>query len=140
MAKTIVLVACVSEKNRRCAAKDLYTSDWFCKASAYARRSGDAWYILSAKHGLLDPNAEIDPYNETLNTMPAASRRAWAQRVLRSLEPLLKPGDVVVLLAGTKYREHLIEPLQRRGCRVEVPMAGLRIGEQLSWLKAQIDR
>src|SRR5690606_31458617 len=137
---TIVLVACVSEKrNQRSAAKELYTSDWFRKASAYAKCIGDAWFILSARHGLLAPDTEIEPYNETLNTMPVARRRAWALRVLSNLEPLLESGDAVVLLAGMRYRENLVGPLRRWGCRVEVPMEGLRIGEQLSWLKARSD-
>jgi hypothetical protein len=38
------------------------------------------------------------------------------------------------MFAGQRYREFLVEPLQRRGIKVEVPMANLALGEQLAWL------
>jgi hypothetical protein len=40
----------------------------------------------------------------------------------------------VVMIAGARYREFLIEPLRRRGIVVEAPLEGLRRGEQLNWL------
>ena len=115
-------------------ARDLYISDWFLKASAYADRISDQWFILSAKYGLLDPDDVIDPYDETLNKMPVKARRDWAVKVLDELIPQLDHDDQVVILAGMKYREFLVDPLGAKGFQVEIPMEGLRIGEQLSWL------
>ena len=139
MAKKIALVACVSKKNPiPMPARDLYISDWFRKASAYATRVADAWYTLSAKYGLLAPGTVIEPYDETLNRMPAAARRAWAGRVSKDLGRVLQPGDQVVILAGIKYRENLIDPIREMGCSVEIPMEGLGIGKQLRWLKQQL--
>jgi hypothetical protein len=138
MAKTIALVACVSKKNKRpMEARDLYISDWFKKASVYAETISEKWYILSAKYGLVDPNAIIEPYNETLNNMPVSERRTWSLRVMQDLRPQLDIGDHIVILAGMKYREFLVEPLRSAGCQVDIPMEGLRIGEQLSWLLKQ---
>ncbi len=71
--------------------------------------------------------------------MPAAARRAWAQRVLLDLDRLLEPGDTVVILAGDRYRAHLVDPIREMGCGVEIPLEGLRIGEQLGWLKQQLE-
>ena len=139
MAKKIVLVSCV--KKKKCIAlpaQDLYCSDWFRKASAYAASAADEWYILSAKHGLLEPGAVIEPYCKTLNDMSAAERRAWARRVWDEFKEKLEPGDHVVVLAGVKYREYLIDPVQRIGCSVEIPMEGLRFGEQKNWLKQRL--
>ena len=115
-------------------ARDLYTSDWFLKASSYAVKNSNRWFILSAKYGLLDPDDVIEPYDKTLNNMPVKARRDWAVKVLDELIPQLNNGDQVVFLAGMKYREFLVDPLYARGCQVEIPMEGLRIGEQLSWL------
>ena len=135
MSRTIALVACVSKKNESpMSARDLYISDWFLKASAYADRISDQWFILSAKYGLLDPDDVIDPYDETLNKMPVKARRDWAVRVQDELIPQLNYGDQLVILAGMKYREFLVDPLGASGYQVEIPMEGLRIGEQLSWL------
>lgn len=42
------------------------------------------------------------------------------------------------ILAGDRYREFLTPMLQARGVQVDVPMQGLRIGEQLRWLDRQM--
>lgn len=139
MSRTIICVLCVSQKqNTATLARDLYTSDWFRKAAAYAEKHADAWYILSAKYGLVSPDQNIAPYDETLNRMPASARRAWAQRVIKDLRGHLKPGDRVIFLAGARYRENLVAHIQKLGCTAEIPMQGLRIGEQKRWLKEQL--
>lgn len=135
MARKIALVACVSKKRTSPqAAKDLYCSDWFIKASNYALHHSDRWFILSARYGLVQPSAVIEPYNGTLKIMPQLKRKHWAERVMIDLKKILEPGDEVIFLAGISYREHLIEPIQQLGCVVQVPMEGLGIGQQLSWL------
>jgi hypothetical protein len=138
--KTVVLVSCVSQKaSRAMPAQDLYVSDWFRKASAYAKRISDEWYILSAKYGLIKPGTFIGPYDETLSLMKTRDRRMWARRVVDELREILEPGDRVVFLAGKMYRRHLTGPIRRIGCAIRVPMEGLRIGEQLSWLRERVE-
>jgi hypothetical protein len=92
----------------------------------------DGIFILSAKHGLLPPEEEIEPYDLTLNRMSAVDRRTWAERVLRKLAEV---GDLeedrFTFLAGSRYREHLL-PRIRHG---HIPMEGLPIGKQLKFLK-----
>jgi hypothetical protein len=63
-----------------------------------------------------------------------AERRAWAGKVLDQLIPRLRGHQRVVMLAGARYREFLVEPLQQRGIKVDIPMAHMRRGEQLGWL------
>jgi hypothetical protein len=137
--KTVYLVSCVSEKAGSCLpAEELYASDWFKKARCYVSRQmkgGDEWYILSAKHHVVTPRQRLEPYNETLKKMRRADRLRWTQRVLGQLRQILQPGDIVVMLAGERYREILEPGLCSLGCIVNVPMRGLRIGQQLSWLK-----
>lgn len=133
--KTVYLVSCVAKKRSGVhAAKDLYDSPLFRKARAYAETRADAWYILSAKYGLVEPNAQISPYDRTLNNMGMAERRQWGFAVFDQLRTQVETGDTVVFLAGQRYREFIEKPLQECGVAVEVPMGGMRIGEQLSWL------
>ncbi len=132
---TIYLLSCVSQKQPvPTPARDLYTSSWFRKARSYVERMRRPWFVLSAKYGLVHPDEVISPYDLTLNTMPIADRRRWANRVLTELEPNLEGVGCVVFLAGQRYREFLELPLRSRGLNVCVPMEGLRIGEQLNWL------
>jgi hypothetical protein len=112
----------------------LYVSDWFCKARRYAEASRCSWFILSAEYGLVSPDQVVAPYERTLNTMAVAERRAWAERVSRQLAETVPHVARVVFLAGERYREFLTRRLTERGVVVSVPMEGLRIGEQLSWL------
>jgi hypothetical protein len=133
--RTIALVACAARKQGRpTRAADLYVSDLFRKSRTYAERHAAAWFVLSAKHGLVEPTAEVEPYEMTLNAMTAVERGAWSARVLRQLEHVVKRGDTVIVLAGIRYREGIVQQLEELGAKVEVPMAGLRIGEQLAWL------
>ncbi len=75
----IGLVGCVKDnKSYRCKAKDLYVSDLFRKAKTYAERNYDHWFILSAKHHLVDPETEIDPYDKTLNDANDLERKKWS--------------------------------------------------------------
>ena len=105
------------------------------KARSFVERTGAPWYILSALHGLVDPEALGKCYEKTLNEMPTAERRRWADDVLAALQPKLNSGDTVVILAGRKYRAFLTEELTAVGVHVDVPMQDLRQGQQLAWLK-----
>ena len=114
------------------------TSPWFRKARTYADGTGQPWFILSAQYGLVHPDEMIAPYDLTLNTMPVVERRRWASRVLTQLEPHLNGIKSVTFLAGRRYREFLEPSLRSRGLVVSIPMEGLRIGEQLSWLTREL--
>ena len=131
----LCLVSCVAQKLSHAApAKDLYRSDWFRKARRFVEARGWPWLILSAKHGLLEQEQVIAPYNKTLKKMRVAERRDWAEGCLEALGPHLVGVKSVVFLAGKEYREFLAPALRDRGIEVHVPMAGLRRGEQLAWL------
>ena len=135
----LCLVSCASGKRlTRTPARCLYTSGWFRKARAYVESTGWPWFVLSAKYGLLSPERIVEPYNETLNEMSKFEQCLWSWKVLGNLEPHLEGVDSVVILAGESYREFLEPELRDRGFGVCVPMRGLRIGEQLSWLKEHI--
>lgn len=134
----IYLVSCVGKKHDRAMpAKDLYASEWFCKAREYVERRSGVWYILSAKLGLVEPDQVIEPYEQTLNRMPIADRRAWARRVRDQMDARLPSGSgqggQCIVLAGTRYREFLMDYLNDR-FKVQVPMDRLASGKQLQWL------
>jgi len=131
----VVLVSCVRGKLSETApARLLYRSEWFLKARTFVEGQGLTWFILSALHGVVSPDVEIAPYERTLNDASVDERRTWADKVQRQLTPLLAGKRRIVVLAGLRYREFLVPALVRRGYAVEVPMEGLRIGEQLAWL------
>lgn len=133
--RTIVLISCgKSKRSHRCQAQHLYTGDLFQKSLAYARRIGaDAIFILSAKHGLLELEQEIAPYEMTLLGMPALEIARWGDLVLERLRSHAQLTDRFVILAGMVYRARLVPHLTN----VELPLRGLRFGEQLKFLKPE---
>ena len=138
MAK-IGLVTCGSQKLKHPAsAQDIYVSALFTKSRRWVEANCEQWYILSAKHGLLDPTLTIEPYNMTLNTMPSQDRWQWASGVVQAISQKIQLSDRLVILAGQKYREHLIQPLEFKGYQIEIPMAGLPIDKQLQWLEKDV--
>jgi len=140
MTRVISIVQCVSKKrDTPQLARDLYISSLFVNAAPYAEKISDEWYIISAKYGLVRPSDFIEPYNVTLKKMSAPERREWAEQVFSDLKPLLNATDTVVFLAGVIYRENLVKKVEELGCPVEIPMEGLRIGEQVSWLQEQLE-
>ena len=135
LAGALVLVSCVKSKQSQPApARELYTSAWF-RGVRDLIEAGDArWFILSALHGLVHPDAVIAAYDHTLNSLGIAERRAWAKKVLDKLLPETEGYPRVVIFAGQRYREFLVKPLESRGIVIDTPMERLRLGEQLGWL------
>jgi hypothetical protein len=83
MTADVALIACSKMKvEEQVAAKDLYSLPLFKMSRGYAERNADRWFILSAEHGLLDPETTTSPYDTTLNRMAAASRREWVKGVI----------------------------------------------------------
>lgn len=135
MVERVVLVSCVKTKTEApCRASDLYASAWFKKAKALIERNQLKWFILSAEHGLVDPATIIAPYEKTLNKMGVAERKLWASKVITQMSTSLPEAEEVIVLAGDRYREHLMPYLRSRFSLVSVPMEGLTSGRQLNWL------
>jgi hypothetical protein len=133
---TAILLGCVKAKaGRPLAARDLYVSPLFRKRRAYAEASGRPWFIYSAKHGIVDPDFVLEPYDQTLNAMPARERRALGELAARQLADRFGDlrGRVFEIHAGDRYVQALAPPLAERRARLVNPVEGLRLGEQLHW-------
>jgi len=134
MSKRIVLISCVSQKlSQRAKAKELYVSTLFKLNLKYAEKlEPDEIFILSAKHGLLSLDQQIEPYEQTLNNMRSGEVKEWASRVFKQISEVCSIDDTeFIFLAGDKYRKYLLPYLKNS----LIPLKGLRIGEQLQKLK-----
>ena len=137
MSKRIVLISCVSKKLSRSAkAKDLYISTLFKLNLKYAKKlEPDKIFILSAKYGLLPLGQEIEPYEQTLNNMRSNEIKQWASRVLDQIKQVCSINETeFTFLAGDKYRKYLLPHIKN----AQIPLEGLRIGEQLQRLKGLV--
>jgi len=144
--KTIAFVGCTKKKQPYpCRAGTMYRpSTLFSKLCDYIGTNDpvDALFILSAKHGLLDPETTIEPYNETLNEKSVTELQEWSRNVVRDLEMFiterrLEDDDVTLkFYCGERYRRFVISSMEVRypHWKIEIPMKGLGIGQQLRYL------
>lgn len=131
----IGLVACSRSKADSAApARQLYVSPLFREASAYAERHYGAgrWFILSALHGLVDPDTVLVPYDLSLRQLSLRAREAWGDRVAVELTDRFPAGTVLWFHAGALYRDAIASVAPHQ---VRFPLAGLGIGEQLAWYR-----
>jgi hypothetical protein len=164
--KTVCLVACgKSKRGHSSPAKDMYLGDLFKKSRAWAERNADEWAILSAKHFLLEPEKVIEPYEQRMPTNIADQRR-WARMVNDAVvqrwcqagfhtprqdeyggrpvewDPNRAGMPKIIVLAGKDYRTAFEGEFVESGyclrMTIDVPMQGMEIGEQLSWLKKEL--
>lgn len=137
MSPRIGLVGCVKQKQPgRAPARDLYTSTLFRGRRGYVERTCDRWFILSARHGLVDPDEVLGWYDQTLDDATAKKRAAWSERVLAQLRERL--GELAGLTfeahAGAAYLDFgLVEGLLAEGAVVERPAQGLGLFQQYAF-------
>lgn len=140
----IGLVGCVKTKGpTRAPAADLYRSALFRGRRQAVESTCDRWFVLSAKHGLVDPTRRLEPYDVTLTTASVADRRKWSRQVIRQLEQSLGPlgGCTFEVHAGAAYTDWgLVEGLRAEGARVVRPAQGLSLGDQLAFYRDRSKR
>jgi hypothetical protein len=130
----VILLGCVKEKlDHPAPAKDLYCSRLWNARRAYAEASELPWLILSAEHGVLDPDQELAPYDVALRSLSVSERRSWGERVVHALARRFASLDGMSfeVHAGEAYRTSIEPGLRTRGAWVEAPLAGLTIGRHL---------
>jgi hypothetical protein len=162
----VILVGCSKRKQegpQPYPAADLYTSPLFRASRAYAIQEvsqeapGHAcWAILSAKWGLLRPQAMVVPYQKPMTVMKAEAAE-WAREVWREVESLAvdaarqagrthreitELGLALEVLAGRDYARPLVAGARARGPRVTLaePLGGMMLGRRLQWLNRQLGR
>jgi hypothetical protein len=80
----------------------------------------------------------LDPYDLALKDLGRAARRSWSLEVLAAIDEQIAPAvrDIFEIHAGSEYRDFgVVAGLAARGCQVEIPTAGMRIGEQLRFYR-----
>ena len=113
-------------------ARDLYVSPLFRAARAYAQRHYAQWFVLSARHGLVEPDTVLDPYELSLRRLSASERELWGDRVAVELTDRFPAGTVLWFHAGALYRDAIASVVPHQ---VRFPLAGLGIGQQLAWYR-----
>jgi len=149
MTKRCAIVGCGSQKLELSGDKGpvaisrLYTSNYFELKREYAAVCCDEYLILSAKHGLVQPDFCVtDGYDLTVSDFNTTALSQWVSDISFELRRIAghHPGETLVMLAGQDYLEPLKSTLTHLPNKVEYPFEDTDgIGEQMGWLKDQIE-
>lgn len=131
-----IFISCTKTKAAQCcAAKEMYKGELFKHAYKYAQSLNGKIWILSAKYGLLHPNDIIMPYNKTLINANKIECKRWAYNVyLQMINKKIDFEEDAVFLCGKNYYKYLIAKFSKGSA----PLAHMRIGQQLKFLKERI--
>lgn len=137
---TLYIVGCGAVKLPHAApAASLYTGCLFRDARAHVEaeiaRTGGAWRILSARHGLIRPDLWLAPYDYTLTELLREVGRAGAVEDLRDrLAAILTAATCrrVEVHAGALYAELLREAADGLAEFID-PLRGREIGMRRQW-------
>ena len=141
MTPTHILIGCGARKLDHAApARDLYIGPLFRAARIYAEASGLPWAILSARYGLVMPEQVIEPYDYRL---VHRAYRAWSRHITHHLlgeqiRAWLGAGQPRAQVhAGVAYTRWLAAALDDAHLPVwgGAPLAGLQVGQRLSWYR-----
>jgi len=146
----LALIGCTKQKRDEAApAGDIYDeSSYFRKRRKYADLYCDDFVVISAKHHVLQPDDEIEPYDLSLsapasdeNGMTADEKREWGEETKEQLEAMdWEDIDEVVVLLGQSYLKWIRDGFEEVPAMFVYPFAQHNgIGEQLGWLTDQIN-
>lgn len=147
----IAFVGCGSAKvdvDEPVPARELYTSSYFSLKREYAETTCDAWYIVSAEHGLLSPDDEIEPYDASLvptddSYIGDYAAGKWSVRTTRAISTTLSfwnPTTTAVLLLGQDYLKHIEDSAFATIRHVETPFEDTDgLMDQMGMLREAID-
>lgn len=108
--RTVALISCCKNKlPYKSKVENLYVSESFkVNMSKSDLILPDVKYVLSAKHGLLKMDDEINPYDVTLNNMSEKDIIAWSNKVFDQLTCLEDiPYTKFIIYADDNYSRHL---------------------------------
>ena len=87
---------------------------------------------MSAKHGVLNPNKKIDPYNYSVTNMDKDEREKWYRKVKAQMKRLGIWSLSKIFVCGKLYQG----PFKGKN----VFPRGLGMGDQMRFLKRKMDK
>lgn len=119
---TGIIIACGSKKRDHPApARDMYIGALFRNARRAAEATGQPWWIMSAKYGIIPPDQVIEPYDMTYGKTSGQTPNEIATQLMGVPLP-------VWALVPARYADVLC--LALGSSRVRAPLRGLSMGFQ----------
>jgi hypothetical protein len=133
--RTIIIGCGKAKRYEESPARELYTGSLFVACRRYAEASGHPWAILSASHGIICPDQNVEPYDAKL-ALRGPALENWAMNAAASVRLRVNATTTeVVCLAGANYAVPFAWALAYYRITCVQPLVGMQIGMRLRWLK-----
>jgi hypothetical protein len=112
------------------AARDAYTGAPFSVNRDFAEKFGEAWVILSAKYGFIEPEFQIPgPYNVTFSRKKTGPRPISTDQLREQVRRRhLDHYATVIGLGGKEYRDAIEDAFGGTTVQLKFPFSGLKQG------------
>jgi len=99
--RRLALVMCSGEKaGAPCQAANMFRSERFLRDKQYVESNGIEWRILSGRHGVLDPETLIEPYDESLDGASWLTAVTWFLRITVQIAVISRASSVELLVSA----------------------------------------
>ena len=115
-------------------ANTIYTSSLFRKSYDYSQKNYDVTYILSAKHGLMESDKVIEPYDLTPAAFLKKDATRWGAYVAQQIREKVGNEAYLYFLAGEYYYNPILPFLRNP---YQILMKHLRTNQRQRWLNEQ---
>lgn len=126
---------------------DRYATAFFTKKADLAELVCDEWVVLSERHGVLDPEEEVEGIDREFEELEPAEQARWSMEVVADVASRVRKHeyDRVVVFAdrptrdALKERGGLLSRVSAAGAKTIEPLAGIGGPErQERWLDEQL--
>jgi len=138
LAKVVLLCSANRKAPHPAPAWDLYRSEFFRLGKAYAQQyQPSRIFILSAEHGLVPAERELQPYTMTMSALGQGDVKSWGRLVAIQLDEQidLQRHQVVVLGLG-----RFADPIVRHLPHSTAPLARMTLEGAMTFLRQQVNR
>ncbi|MFC7096178.1 DUF6884 domain-containing protein [Halobaculum marinum] len=128
-------------------ARDRYATAFFSKKAELAELVCDEWVVLSERHGVLDPDEEVEGIDREFDELEPAEQARWSMDVVADVATRVRKQeyDRVVVFAdrptrdALKERGGLLSRMAAAGAKTIEPLAGIGGPDrQEQWLDEQL--
>ena len=115
-------------------ARDLYVSERFVKAKAVAEKLSDAWFVLSALHGLLPSDKVVENYDLGLHSLSSEQKSNWTSSVRGSMKDMFTKEDRITFLCSDAYTDDLVSKDLSKEFVIRLPLLHKSKSKQIELL------
>lgn len=137
LAKVVLLCSANRKAPHPAPAWDLYRSEFFRLGKAFAQQyQPNRIFILSAAHGLVPAEQELQPYTMTMSALGQGDVKTWGKLIATQLDEQidLQRHQVMVLGLG-----RFANPIVRHLPHSTAPLARMTLEGAMNFLRQQVN-